>query len=464
MSRDATVLILGSYPENVYKSMKQSKYRFIHFPQANDLHNIINQHHFDLVITSYRMQEHMNGFAVIKMIKKFNTEIPILFTTGSVQPRTIIQAMKLGANDYIVEPFDFSMLELAIKENLQHLRDHRKIQYLEKKLEHSNPDLFIAESFSMQTILQQTEDVKNSSSHVLITGENGTGKGVLAKHIHHRSRRGNGPFIETNCGALSESLLENELFGHEKGAYTGADKTAPGVFELAHSGSLFLDEIGTINESFQVKLLKVLEDKKFRRVGGNNEVISDVRIIAATNLDLKQAVEDGLFRKDLYFRLNILHFHLPPLRDRKEDLPKLVDSYLKQFRKEIHDRITSISPNVLEIFQSYPWPGNIRELRNILERAFLMTKGDCIEVDSLPNELMTTSKIEAAPAHLPPTMNPTAQLPSTSFNLDQYLVEQEKDVIEKALFKLRWNKSKTAKYLGLKRTTLVSRMKKYNIQ
>lgn len=458
------IVIFGTYPENVYKSMRDSKYIYIHHPDANDIEDILQNETFDLIVLSIRM-EGRDGIVILEIIKNFDEEIPVLITTGVSKPKTIVKAMRLGASDYIMEPFEFSLLEITMEENIQRINQKRKVNYLEQQISRSLQKHHVSTSAIMKGLMQQIKQLSGATTNILITGESGTGKGELARQIHQISKRSTGPFIDINCGAIPESLLESELFGHEKGSFTGASRTQLGVFELAQKGTLFLDEIGVVNENFQVKLLKVLEEKRFRRIGGQKDIELDVHVITATNLNLKDAVTQGTFREDLYYRINILQYEIPPLRDRREDLHSFVRFFLEVYSNEFRKGTVGISSDVMKVFDYYDWPGNIRELKNVLERAVLLCQSGMIEKDLLPPALFSREMLQKkAKGPILDTTEATGKSFESASNLDEFLNDQEIQIIEKYLWKNRWNKTKTAQELGLKRTTLESRIRKYNIK
>jgi DNA-binding NtrC family response regulator len=315
---------------------------------------------------------------------------------------------------------------------------------LEKKRGFAN---IIGASPELRRIFDVATQVASTRAAVLITGESGTGKELIADAIHNLSNRREKPFIKVHCAALSESLLESELFGHEKGAFTGALSRKRGRFELAHPGTIFLDEIGEINPNVQVKILRVLQEKRFERVGGEETVEVDVRVISATNRDLKQAIAEGEFREDLYYRLNVVNIHMPPLRERKEDIPLLAAAFLKEFAEENGKKINGIDPRVLSALYAYSWPGNIRELRNCVESAVVLCKGTAITLDDLP-----------------PSVSSGAEENSIRISLGTNMADAEREIIMGTLGYLRGNKSRAAEVLGIGRKTLHRKLKEYGLE
>ncbi|WP_438317991.1 sigma-54-dependent transcriptional regulator [Candidatus Caldatribacterium sp. SIUC1] len=338
---------------------------------------------FDLVLLDLRMPE-MNGLDVLQEIKKEDPAVPVIVITAYGSVDNAVEALKFGAYDFITKPFKLEELRNAVARALEVEQLRREKEYLLSEIqEEFHFEGVIGESPKMKEVMRVAQLVAKTDATVLICGESGTGKELLARSIHYQSNRRDKPFVVVNCGAITETLLESELFGHEKGAFTGAYTRKPGKFELADGGTIFLDEIGEMSPAMQVKLLRVLQEKTFERVGGTTPITVDVRIIAATNRDLKKAVREGTFREDLYYRLNVIPIYLPPLRERKEDLPLLCDFLIARHCRKLHKKIRGISPQAMRILRKYHWPGNIRELDNVLERAIILTQDDVIGVDDL---------------------------------------------------------------------------------
>lgn len=338
---------------------------------------------FDLVLLDLRMPE-MHGLEVLQEMRKEDPNTPVIVITAYGSVDNAVEALKMGAYDFITKPFKIEELRNAVARALEVEQLRREKEYLLSELqEEFHFEGVIGESPKMKEVMRVAQLVAKTDATVLISGESGTGKELLARSIHYQSHRKDRPFVVVNCGAITETLLESELFGHEKGAFTGAYTRKPGKFELADGGTIFLDEIGEMSPAMQVKLLRVLQEKTFERVGGTTPITVDVRIIAATNRDLKRAVREGAFREDLYYRLNVIPIYLPPLRERKEDLPLLCDYLIARHCRKLHKKIRGISPQAMRVLRKYHWPGNIRELDNVLERAIILTQDDIIGVDDL---------------------------------------------------------------------------------
>jgi DNA-binding NtrC family response regulator len=351
--------------------------------------------------------------------------------------------MKNGAYDYLLKPFDPNELGLLIEKVIEHQARARENLYLkEQQKDRTRFESMIGQSGPMQNVFDLIEDVAPMNSTVLITGETGTGKGLAAKAIHANSRCSDGPFVTVNCGAIPEHLMESELFGYQKGAFTDAKETKKGRLELAHGGSLFLDEIGEISMRMQIDLLRVLEDHIFYRVGGTQPIEADFRVIAATNKDIEEAIKQGSFREDLYYRLNVVSFRIPPLRERKEDIPILADHFLYRYTQETNKLIDDISREALDELMLYEWPGNVRELENAIERAVVVAKSRKIMKEDLP--------IFSAERLSPPS--------------DNSLKDIERTHIIQILEKNDWNISRSAEVLGIDRSTLYNKMKRYQIR
>ncbi|HOP46346.1 MAG TPA: sigma-54 dependent transcriptional regulator [Desulfobacteraceae bacterium] len=384
----------------------------------------------------------MDGLEVLKKLREI-TDAEILIMTAYATVDTAVQAIKEGAFDYLVKPFDPDEIEMQIKRIVEHkqlvLENILLKQNLEEKYQY---DEIIGKSDVMQKIFQLISQVAKTDSTVLITGESGTGKELIARAIHGNSSRCYMPLVAVSCGALPDTLLESELFGFEKGAFTGADFMKRGRFEMAHKGTLFLDEIGDISMKTQVDLLRVLQEKKIRRLGGHEEIEVDVRFIAATNRDLKQAIKNGLFREDLYYRLNVISIHVPPLRDRKEDIELLSSVFIRRFCLEMGKEEVRISPSAVKLLMGYDWPGNVRELENIIERALVIGKSDEITPDDLP-----FSRTRGEPENMPESLKMV-----------------EKMHIKKMLDRNDWNISKAARIMDIDRQTLYNKIEKYEIK
>ncbi len=357
----------------------------------------VKERPYDLILLDIRMAE-MDGIAAMKQIKAYNPAIPILIMTAYSSVDTAVEALKFGAYDYLTKPLDFEELKLTMERALEHSRLKVENQHLKERLS-ADYELrnIIGRSEPMQALVDKLAMVAPSEATVLITGESGTGKELVAKSIHHNSPRKEKPLIIVNCAALAESLLESELFGHEKGAFTGAVKDQLGRFEMADNGSILLDEIGDISPGLQLKLLRIIQEKEFERVGGQRTLKVDVRIVAATNKNLELAVEEGTFRGDLYYRLNVFPIYMPPLRERKTDILLLADYFLEKYAKENGKEIKRFSTPAIDMLMAYHWPGNVRELENCIERSVLLCDGGVVHSYHLPPTLQTGTESDTLP-------------------------------------------------------------------
>lgn len=399
-----------------------------------------------MVILDLKMPD-IDGIEVLKGIKNINPSIPVIMITAHGTIDTAIEAMKIGATDYITKPFKLEQLKVHIKQALHLSNLENQVNFLRQELGKKYGKI-VGQSVAMKEVTLLIRQVAKTGATVLITGESGTGKEVAAVEIHKASNRADKPFVAVNCAALPEQLLESELFGHSKGAFTGATSRKKGRFEIADKGTIFLDEIGEMPISMQAKLLRVLQERCFERVGGTETIHVDVRIIATTNVELTTAISNGTFREDLYYRLNVMRIIMPPLRSRKEDIPLLVNHFLEKFDPS---RSKKISSEAMKILTLYNWPGNIRELQNAIERALIVCQGAEILPVHFPKELLNS---------LEKTSAPVINLTEGGFSLE----EMEKHLIIKALEKHNYNQTKAAKYLGITRPTLLYRLQKYGIK
>jgi nitrogen regulation protein NR(I) len=408
---------------------------------------------FDLMLMDVMMPG-MSGLDVLREIDSENLDIPVIMMTAFASVQTAVEAMKLGAYDYITKPFVLEDIHHAIKRALDVSRLQQENYRLKKELRKKfSYDRIIGQSAQIQNVKNFIDKIADTDSTVLITGESGTGKELVAKTIHYNSSRSKKPFIPLNCAAIPKDILESELFGHEKGAFTGAINTRIGRFELANNGTLFLDEIGDLAPALQVKLLRVLQEKEFERVGGIKTIKVDVRIIAATNRDLEKAVKDGTFREDLYYRLNVIPLHLPPLRKMQEDIPLLLEHFIGTISRKKKKEPPRISGEAMTHLVNYKWPGNVRELENLVERLIILKEGDIITPDDLPARMREVK--------MPPkSVLGTHKLSSDGIDLNHMLEEIENNMILQALEISKGVKSKAASLLGLNRTTLIEKMKK----
>lgn len=390
----------------------------------------------------------MDGMETLKKIRETNTTTPILMLTAHGTMETAIEAMKLGAMDYLSKPFDVEELKVQIRKALHVSELEEQVTYLKETTAFETGNVVIGDSQPMKALMAMVERVAATPATILIQGESGTGKEIVAHLIHHNSPRRDKPFIKVNCGAIPETLIESELFGHEKGAFTGATSRKIGKFERARGGTILLDEIGELNLSMQVKLLRVLQDKEIERVGGSETVSVDARVIAATNRQLKEMTEEGTFREDLYYRLNVIPLDIPPLRERKEDIPAFVNHFLKVYGNEMGRKNMTLSPEAMEQLVNHPWKGNVRELENVIERLVILSPTDDVKKVDLPHSDDTEAKKEGK-----------ILLPEEGVSLD----DLEKDLILQALEKTGNNQTKAAQLLGISRHTLMYRMDKHGI-
>ena len=401
--------------------------------------------HPDLILLDYQMPG-MNGVEVLREIRKANQEVPVVMITAYGTIERAVEAMKAGADDFITKPFDPDHLALVVSKALERVRLKSEVEFLSEELG-GRHCLVGGNNKSMAQTVEQAKKAATSRSTVLLLGESGTGKEIFARSIHEWSDRRFRPFVAINCVGLSKELLESELFGHERGAFTGAHQQKRGKMELANGGTVFLDEVGDISQELQTKLLRFLQEREFERVGGNQPIAVDVRIIAATNRDLEQAVKSGAFREDLYHRLNVIAITLPPLRDRKEDIALLADYFLQRFSLETKKRFSKIAAEAQAKLLAYPWPGNVRELANVIERAVVLGDGPALTVRHLPSRVIGR---QAKPA-------------SNNLSYHAALNAHRRELIMRALAEAHGNRAAAAKALGLHRTHFMKLMKALQI-
>lgn len=411
--------------------------------------HLLEKREFDLVLTDLRM-EMVDGMQILELTKELYPDTEVIMITGYATVDSAIEAMKAGAYHYIAKPYKLDEVRKVVKEAVEkrqlkrenfRLKEHLKFFHGEARL--------ITDNRKMKKLLETAAQVATSDSNIVICGESGTGKELLAKFVHSTSNRRNGPLMSINCGAFQEELLANELFGHEKGAFTGATEKKKGLVEIADGGTLFLDEITEMTPTMQVKLLRVIQEKEVLRVGGTKPVKVDVRFIAATNRDLQEEVKEGHFRQDLFFRINVVSLLIPPLAERKDDLPLLILHFVKKYSTMINKNVVNVSPEVIDILSQYDFPGNVRELENIIERGVALTNKDTIEVMHLPEDLRGV---------VPHTFRKSSDggIPT--------LVEQEKSYIEWVLKETDYNKTEAAKMLGIDRVSLWRKLKKFDLE
>jgi len=407
----------------------------------------IDSQDLDLIVTDLKMPG-KSGMDLLTICHEKRPSVPVIMITAFGNVEAAVTAMKKGAYDFITKPFDENELLNVIEKALSESEMNKELisTYFDKETHFSQ---IIGKTPVIQQVFQTVQKIAPTDSTVLITGETGVGKELIAREIHSGSQRRDHPFVKVNCAAIPETLLESDLFGHEKGAFTGAVTTKPGRFEIAHEGTILLDEIGEMPLHLQAKLLGVIQDKSFDRVGGVKTIKVDIRIIAATNQDLQTAIQSGKFRSDLFYRLNVVPIHIPPLRERKDDLIPLVGYFLKKFTGKYLKKINNVSPEVMATFSNYGWPGNIRELENVLERMVLMSETDTLTPDQLPAEIRGTVT--------------TVEAPTLKEKVETVSQMTEKQMIIDALDKTNQNRTKAAELLGISRRTLQNKIKEYGL-
>ena len=415
----------------------------------------IDKELFDLVITDLKMPK-AGGLEVLKAVKESSPESVVLIITAYASTESAVEAMKLGAYDYLTKPFQVDEVQLIIRNALEKRRLSTENILLKREMaSQSSFAQIIGQSEAMQKVFDVVRKVADTTSNVLISGESGTGKELIARAIHHNSARSRLPFVIVNCSAMPEPLLESELFGHMKGAFTGAVSNKAGLFEMANGGSIFLDEIGETTPAMQVKLLRVIQEREFRRVGGTRDVKVDVRIIAATNKDLEKAVAEGTFREDLYYRLDVIPIHLPPLRHRTGDIPVLAQHFLERFARASRKPVPSLTPETMSLLVAHEWKGNVRELENLIERVVAFASEPLIMEEHISGWLHRPA--------VSPQAYPT-DLPVDGLDLEGLINSIEKDLLLKALEKAKWVKKKAARLLQLNTRSFRYRLEKYAIK
>ncbi len=444
--------------ENLERILREDQYGATCAGNGTEALALLQESSFDLVFLDLRLPG-LSGLEVLKKIKESAPDLLVIIMTGYASVESAVEALKMGAYDYIKKPFKADAIKLIVKLALETQSLKREVERLKKQNEgifSSKP--FIVQNPAMKILLEQVREVaRHSDTTVLITGETGTGKDLIARTIHSLSPRADRPLIEVNCATLPENLLENELFGHESGAFTGAKGRKIGLFEAADGGTLFLDEMGELKPELQAKLLRVLEDKKIRRLGGAQLRAIDVRIIAATNQDLREAVKTKRFREDLFYRLHIVPIHLLPLRERPEDVVALSKYFLAEYSKKFFRNFKGLSKEAMDLLLAYRWPGNVREMRHMIERICIMHDAEMLIPEHLPKELQGSP--DSAPASLPFYF----PIPEAGLNLDEIVDRFTLHVIEKTMAMTEGNISRAAKLLGVPRGTLRYKLSKYGI-
>jgi two-component system response regulator PilR (NtrC family) len=428
--------------------------------------DLLNQKPFDLVVSDARMPD-VDGLEVLRHARSINPSVIAIMVTAYGSPDLLRGVAQLGVNDYVEKPFNTEVLRFRIRKELDRRRLQQENVLLKRAMHSANRfENIIGNSRPMQEVFELVETIAQTASTVLITGESGTGKELIARAIHVRSPRSDRPFVAVNCGALTETLLDSELFGHMRGAFTGADGNRKGLIEVADKGTIFLDEIGEMSPMLQVKVLRVLQERKFRRVGGTEEVDADIRIIAATNRDLARMVSQGEFREDLYYRINVIPIRLPSLRERGEDIPLLAEHFVTKFAAQMKKPVVGISGAALECLKAHTWPGNVRELENAMERAVALERTPSILPESLPETARGVQKPVSGPATpLDAVSTPASPaLPATGVDLEKHVQDLERDYIAEALKQAGGVKVKAAELLGMSFRSFRYYMKKYNLK
>ena len=446
------ILIVDDDPglRESFRLILEDRYELIEAVDGRQALETVRRSEVDLVLLDIRLPE-MDGIEVLERIKTIDDQVEVVLVTAVKTVRTAVAAMKLGAFDYLTKPFEEDDLLSVVRRALEKRSLEREVVFLRSELAR-RPEFgeIVGNHAEMQKLFRLIAQVARTSTTVLITGESGTGKELVARAIHRQGPRRDKPFVAVNPAALSETLLESELFGHEKGSFTGAFQRKLGKLEMAQGGTLFLDEIGTLKPELQSKLLRVLQEREIERVGGTRTIRIDVRVIAATNADLKQAVATQAFREDLYYRLNVLPISVPPLRDRRDDIPLLVEHFIRRYNAEMSKHIEGLAPDAMTVLRDYPWPGNVRELQNIVERLVGLVDTPVIGVSDLPLDLL-----------LPDSTMRLRQ--AETLPLRQATDEFERQIVLRVLERVRWNRSEAARILGIHRNSLKTMLTRWEL-
>ncbi|AJF07037.1 sigma-54-dependent transcriptional regulator [Geoalkalibacter subterraneus] len=442
--------------ENLERILADDGYRPFSTDSSEEAVRRVSEEEIDLVLLDLNLG-HRSGLDVLRELREVDPEVLVIIITGYGTVESAVEALKLGAYDYIKKPFKADAIHLIVKLALETQNLRREVRHLKREgsAQFGETDMIGSSPQLLQVFHQIQEVAKHEHATVLITGESGTGKELVARAIHQLSSRKERPFVEINCGSLPFNLLETELFGHERGAFTDAKNRKIGLIEESNGGTVFLDEIGEMGLNLQVKLLRVLEDRKIRRLGGVRNIDIDVRVIAATNRDLKQAIDDREFREDLYYRLNVFPIHMPPLRERREDIPQLLDHFFKRFSREFNKAIRDVSRPAIDLLMRYHWPGNVRELRNVVERICIMHNAEVITPEMLPREIWGGPPRREVPFSF--------EIPPEGIVVEEIINQVEKDLISKALAITGGNVAKTSRLLNLPRGTLRYKLEKYQL-
>ena len=441
--------------ENLAELLRSDGHKVKAVSDGKQAMSLVVEDKYDLLITDLRMPN-VDGLELLRVVKDMNPDNLVIMITGYGSVDTAVDAMKLGAFDYITKPLRDDLVKLTVRRALSFARLKEENLVLKDSLkEKYDFGKLIGYSDCMKKVFENIEKVSASDSTVVIYGESGTGKELVARAIHFNSDRRNHPLVPVNCGAIPEELLESELFGHEKGAFTGAIRNRVGRFELAQGGTIFLDEIGDMSPALQVKVLRVIQEKQFERIGGMKTIYANVRIIAATNQDLELAVAEKRFREDLFYRINVIPIHMPPLRERGPDIAILANHFLRTFNKMKKKTLLGICPEALNCLVHYNWPGNVRELQNLIEMLVVMKSDGEIVIADLPSKFLSQKREPAA--------SPSFDMSPEGFNYNEIVSQYEKDILLKALKRCGGVKNRAAKLLNLNRTTLVEKLKRFNM-
>jgi DNA-binding NtrC family response regulator len=433
--------------EGLVEALSLDGYKAVGAEDGEKAMKLIDTGDIDLVITDLRMPK-LGGKELLQSVASRYPGLPVIVLTGHGTIEDAVAAMRAGAFDFLTKPVNLDHLSILVKRALESREMARKNRELEAEVDaQRRTSSIIGKSAEMKKVFDLIRRVAPTRASVLVTGDSGVGKELVADAIHNLSPRRDGPLVKVHCAALAESLLESELFGHEKGSFTGAQARKRGRFELADKGTLFLDEIGEINQNVQIKILRVLQERKFERVGGEETIDVDVRIVAATNRDLQEEIRKGNFREDLYYRLNVVNIHVPPLRERRDDIPLLAMSFLREFAEENGKKLDGFDPKARQALYAYPWPGNVRELRNSVESAVVMAGSGLVNIDDLPPNVRSSSKEREVRVPVGSTLE-----------------EAEKMLIRETLAAQGGNKSRTAEILGIGRKTLYQKIEEYGIE
>jgi DNA-binding NtrC family response regulator len=446
MLNNAKILILDDEPdmaENLGLILNGAGYETIVETESPKALNLVERDQPDLIVTDLVMPN-MDGMDILEQIKDRHPELPVIVLTGYATVDSAVTAVKRGATDYLSKPFSPEEILLRVQKALSWKQLREENRYLRDRVQRGDQyGEIVGQSQALEDVLKLVDKVAATTATVLLSGESGTGKDLFARTIHQRSSRQDAPFFAVNCGALTETLLDSELFGHERGAFTGASATKKGIFEVANKGTLFLDEISETSLAFQTKLLRVTEEGEFLRVGGTQPIKADVRLISSSNQDMRKAVDEGHFRKDLFYRLGVFQIHIPPLRERVEDLPPLIAYFLNIYSRQIKKKVSGVSAAAMEVLTHYYWPGNIRELENVIERAVIIVEGGEILPEDLPGDLLKVRCKQPKPV--------------------EEMQNLERELIVRTLRECNWNRSLAAKRLGMGRRTLYDKLARLGI-